>query len=680
MKFLIEQLTLINFKGIRELVINFNHWTNVYGANEAGKTTIQDAFRWLLFGKDSTDRTDFQIKTVDSRGKVIPKIEHEVSARCIVDGEVVTLKKVLREKWQKKRSALEPEFTGNENLFFWNDVPLKESEYQKKIGEMIKENIFKLITNPLYYNSLKWQDRRQVLIGIAGEINDNDVANGDTAFEQLLATLGRKTLEEFKKETAANKKRIKDQLDTIPTRIDEANRSLPDPVDFPALEKQLKQLQEDLQVIDAGLQNEAEQAKQTNNIIADKIRQRGELQNQVLAIEHKIRSEINTARANRESLIASKKRELRNLQDEAQNNAGLITRTNAAIETLEKEREELGAKWEVVNKEEFQFTDVFQFDENKCVCPTCKQRLPTDTIESSRKQLEENFNANREKLRAEFNTGKVNRIKVITDRGFAIAGEVESLKKKLASLGDEKANQAKITDLQSEIASLELTHTSLNESEATQVTTALATNAEIVALNKKASDLQIEIDALKTPNSKTQDELRERKANLTTHIDTINKQLAVKDQITRTKQRIADLEAEEKKLAQQIADLEGTEFTIQRFTKAKIDALEERINGRFKYVKFKMFEEQINGAEVETCETTYKGVPFSDLNNAGKVWAGIDIINTLSQHYNVSAPIFLDNREGVTAIPDTEAQLINLIVSASDKKLRIEALEMQEAV
>jgi len=680
MKFLIEQLTLINFKGIRELVINFNHWTNVYGANEAGKTTIQDAFRWLLFGKDSTDRTDFQIKTVDSRGKVIPKIEHEVSARCIVDGEVVTLKKVLREKWQKKRSALEPEFTGNENLFFWNDVPLKESEYQKKIGEMIKENIFKLITNPLYYNSLKWQDRRQVLMGIAGEINDNDVANGDTAFEQLLATLGRKTLEEFKKETAANKKRIKDQLDTIPTRIDEANRSLPDPVDFPALEKQLKQLQEDLQVIDAGLQNEAEQAKQTNNIIADKIRQRGELQNQVLAIEHKIRSEINTARANRESLIASKKRELRNLQDEAQNNAGLITRTNAAIETLEKEREELGAKWEVVNKEEFQFTDVFQFDENKCVCPTCKQRLPTDTIESSRKQLEENFNANREKLRAEFNTSKVNRIKVITDRGFAIAGEVESLKKKLASLGDEKANQAKITDLQSEISSLELTHTSLNESEATEVTTALTTNAQILELNKKASDLQSEIDALKTPNSKTQDELRERKANLATHIDTINKQLAVKDQITRTKQRIADLEAEEKKLAQQIADLEGTEFTIQRFTKAKIDALEERINGRFKYVKFKMFEEQINGTEVETCETTYKGVPFSDLNNAGKVWAGIDIINTLSQHYNVSAPIFLDNREGVTAIPDTEAQLINLIVSASDKKLRIEALEMQEAV
>lgn len=680
MKFLIEQLTLINFKGIRELVINFNHWTNVYGANEAGKTTIQDAFRWLLFGKDSTDRTDFQIKTVDSRGKEIPKIEHEVSARCIVDGEVVTLKKVLREKWQKKRGALEPEFTGNENLFFWNDVPLKESEYQKKIGEMIKENIFKLITNPLYYNSLKWQDRRQVLMGIAGEINDNDVANGDTAFEQLLATLGRKTLEEFKKETAANKKRIKDQLDTIPTRIDEANRSLPDPVDFPALEKQLKQLQEDLQVIDAGLQNEAEQAKQTNNIIADKIRQRGELQNQVLAIEHKIRSEINTARANRESLIASKKRELRNLQDEAQNNAGLITRTNAAIETLEKEREELGAKWEVVNKEEFQFTDVFRFDENQCVCPTCKQRLPADTIESSRKHLEENFNANKEKLRAEFNTSKINRIKTITNRGFAIAGEIESLKKKLASLGDEKANQAKITDLQSEIASLELTHTSLNESEATQVTTALATNAEIVALNKKASDLQIEIDALKTPNSKTQDELRERKANLTTHIDTINKQLAVKDQITRTKQRIADLEAEEKKLAQQIADLEGTEFTIQRFTKAKIDALEERINGRFKYVKFKMFEEQINGAEVETCETTYKGVPFSDLNNAGKVWAGIDIINTLSQHYNVSAPIFLDNREGVTAIPDTEAQLINLIVSASDKKLRIEALEMQEAV
>ena len=102
-----------------------------------------------------------------------------------------------------------------------------------------------------------------------------------------------------------------------------------------------------------------------------------------------------------------------------------------------------------------------------------------------------------------------------------------------------------------------------------------------------------------------------------------------------------------------------------------MDTLEQRINGRFKLVKFKMFEEQINGGKTETCITLINGVPYSDANTASKIQAGIDIINTLSEHYDIKAPIWVDNKESVVKLPYTECQLINLIVSAEDSKLRV---------
>lgn len=680
MKIVLKKLSLLNFKGIRELTIVFNQVTSVWGANEAGKTSIYDAFLWLFFGKDSTGRSDFQIKTLDSRGREIPKIDHEVSAEIEVDGDPVVLKKVMRDNWVKKRGAIEPELKGNENLYYWNDVPLKEAEFQKKIDDMIKEGLFKLITSPFFFNSLKWQQRREALMRMAGDITDHEVAGDDTSFKDLIASMGKKTFEEFKKKIAAKKKRLKDDLETIPTRIDEANRSQPEAIDFAAMEKQFAQLQDDLKTVEAGLQDEAEAARQANEKIAGKVREIGNLQSQVQQVEFNIRKDINAARAERESNLAAKKRELRGLQDEAQTNTSQVSRLNTSIASLKAEQQKLGEDWANVNAEEFVFDQVFSFDPSACICPTCKQALPADQVESSRQTLEKNFNDNKAKKQADFNTSKSNRIKNITDRGFAIGEEIKQLQEKLDKIGDLQIQQQKITTLQHDIAALESEHNRLNETEASQVTTAIANSKEIADLNKQAADLQAEIDATGKPNSKTVDELKEKKENLTGHITQLTKDLALKDQIAKIKQRIADLEAEEKNLAQQIADLEKTEFTIQEFTRAKIDALESRINGKFKHVKFKMFDMQINGAEVETCETTYKGVPFSELNNAAKYWAGIDIINAMCQHYNVSAPIFLDNRESVTAIPETDAQIINLIVSPADKRLRVGQAEELELV
>ena len=144
-----------------------------------------------------------------------------------------------------------------------------------------------------------------------------------------------------------------------------------------------------------------------------------------------------------------------------------------------------------------------------------------------------------------------------------------------------------------------------------------------------------------------------------------------RDVAERTRARIEELKAEERQLAAQISVLEGHRYLIELFIKVKVNLLEDSINSRFRTVKFKLFDVQINGAVVECCETMINGVPWADANNAGRVNAGLDIINTLSGHYGVSAPIFIDFRESVNELIETNSQIINLVVS-QDPKLRVE--------
>ncbi|MGV8131376.1 MAG: hypothetical protein ACP5N7_04740, partial [Candidatus Pacearchaeota archaeon] len=148
------------------------------------------------------------------------------------------------------------------------------------------------------------------------------------------------------------------------------------------------------------------------------------------------------------------------------------------------------------------------------------------------------------------------------------------------------------------------------------------------------------------------------------------KSLAQVEVNDRLKTRINELSEEERKLAQELAKLERQEILTETFIRAKSDILEQRVNGMFSLVKFKLFNEQINGGLTETCVPTIYGVPFPDANNAAKYNAGIDIINALSKKYSVTAPIFIDNREGINRIIPTNAQIINLIVS-KDEKLTI---------
>ena len=124
-----------------------------------------------------------------------------------------------------------------------------------------------------------------------------------------------------------------------------------------------------------------------------------------------------------------------------------------------------------------------------------------------------------------------------------------------------------------------------------------------------------------------------------------------------------------------IAELEGRLFLGEEFIRTKVELLESSINKKFNgAVAFKLFNNQVNGGLSECCEAMVDGVPFSNVNTAGRINAGLSIIKTLSKHYGVQAPIFIDNRESINNIVDFEGQIINLKVS-KNKKLKIESEE-----
>lgn len=673
----LKSLQLINFKGIRNLVIDFDSITNIYGDNATGKTTIFDSFLWLLFGKNSRDEKDFEIKTLNERNLPFHKLDHEVIGMFEVNGEEIIIRRVFREKWVKQRGKTEAEFTGHETEFYYNNVPLQLKEYQAKIASICEETLFKLLTNTGYFNSLKWQDKRAILLSLVPEISDKEIANGDTDFENLLTALSGKNLQEYRAQLSASKQKLKKQLEEIPTRIQEANRAMPEPTDYAAIEKDIEIKQAELVAIETGLANEAEAAKENNRVIAGKISEQQSFQTAIQKIKFSLHQNIIVNAQQRESEISEKKAKLRLLSNALDDYNRELFNIEKKLTSLESERENLRNKWHEVNSKQFVPLE-YKFDEKTCVCPTCKQNLPEETITAKKLEMEKNHKESEDVRLLNFNTDKATMLANIVSDGKFKAAVVDNLTKRKEEIIASRVTKEQVSHLQNQIAELEIVHRQYIDSEKSQYEKAVAESNEINKLNEMLNSLEQNILALQQPASKLTYDLNEKKKATAEAIDNLKLLLSGKQHRESQLKRVQELETQERDFAQQIADLEKREFTIQRFERCKMDLLEEKVNSMFAYVKFKMFESQINGGETPTCVALINGIPYSDANNAARINAGLDIIRVLSKYHNITAPIFIDNAESVTKLISVDSQVIRLVVSSGDKKLRIQNAVLEQ--
>lgn len=657
---IIRQMTLLNFKGVRELTVDFDeHETNVYGANHTGKTTLFDAFVWLLFDKDSQDRQNFGIRTYDENNNIIPKLPHEVSACLEVNGVEINLKRCFVENWVKKRGSQEAVYDGNSEERYWNDVPCSKTEFAKKIADICDESIFKLITNPLFFPAMKPAVQRGMLFQMAGDLTDMDVAMSDREkFENLAEQLSHKTLEEYKKEIAAKKKRIRGAIDSIPARIDERKRDMAQAEDWEAIEKEINEKQDKVKELDAQI---ADVSKVYNAMAAEtteKARQLTEKKRQRIGREETLRKELladwyqqteayNNRMISAQNMSFDISMKRKNVKAEILRLKESITSMQSEVNSKEQRLEQLRGEWRSIKAREF------NPDNLETVCPHCGRPYDKSQVDRSIEDQRLSFNAHTAHLLQENKTA-----------GQKLSEEVSKLRNEIT------VTAGTIREKEELLATL--VEKPFNEQPPVRpdVTDKIASDPELQELDKTITELQ---DTLSKPaDAPDTDFLNNGRKILLDGIEELRVRLAKRESIAANQKRIDELEEELKTNTQSLAELEGIEFNILEFGKAKVAMVEDKINSLFSIVKFKMYERQINGGEVETCQCLMHGTPYSILSNSEKINAGLDIINAICRSNGVNAPIFIDNRESATDIIDVDSQIINLIVDASCKRLKVQ--------
>ncbi len=646
-KVIIKRLSLLNFKGLREFQIEFSDsMTSVLGKNGSGKTTIFDAFTWLLFGKDSEDRKSFNIKTLDAQGVAIPRIPHEVSAILTVDDEEISLCRRYSEKWQKKRGSATEEFTGHEEERLYNDVPMSVKEWGEKIISICSEQVFKFITNPLYFSAQKTDTQRAMLFRMAGTISDEEIAAGNADFMDLLAKLTGKSMEEYKREIAAKKRRIKAEIDGIPERIDERKRDMPEAENWLLLEADLEAKKSELEKVEKSISDKSQAYSEASKAKLEIAKKEFDLRQRLLNREHEIKQSVLKEYNEQSSQQSELRRQVESAQAELGRVQSEMTRYQRDLEAMQQKRSALIAEWKEINAR------TLQFNQDEFVCPTCKRPLDIDDIERKQSEMTENFN-----------TRKANDLAENNRKGQANKKAMDE------TMSPVKKCEERISELSTKIESLKANPLYTSEMKEPDATPTIEADAERKKILNQIAEVKAELD--KPNEAPDTSELTEQKKSIISEIDIIKAKLAKKETIERNEARIKELEKQLREQSEELAQLEGIEFTMAAFSKARIEAVENRINGLFSIVKFKMFEQQINGGEVETCEATVNGVPYSDLNNAMTINAGLDIINAICKSEGVTAPIFIDNAESVNELLHTQSQMIRLVVT-DDETLRVQ--------
>lgn len=645
-------LTLENFKGIQSFSLDAEGQNaDVYGSNGCGKSTLFDAFTWLLFGKNSHDEKDFGIKTLDEKGEVIPRIDHQVTAVIEHDGRQIELTRTYKEKWRKQRGAAEAVMVGNTTEYAYGPVgaatPISAGEYAKVINNLIDEKIFKLITDPLFFNErLSWQERREIIIQICGDITDEDIVKSNAELEEVLQLAAGRSIDETKKGVRAAIRETKKKKDEIGPRIDECRKGLAD-INLAAVDD----ARIDVKMVPG--QIEALRKKKLEDSDMDQsVKDRERLA--------EVNAKILELKAARHDVYQKTVYDLMEKEIEA---SRVVAKEQDALDALQAKRTAMRADAErftqsindLRNDFKTVFGKAFTSTPIETVCPTCGQALPTDRIERAKSAMAEQ--------EASFNFEKAERLKAINIEGKEKKQKLEETAASLTEL------EGKIEASTQRLEQLKDVLTAIKEDKATQKEP--APSEEEVRLVQEAMILKshIEHPVENTENAQIDEQIAALKEKLGDAQIIITKA----DNNNALNARIGELLKSEHELSEHLIDLEHQLYLCEQFTRTKTDLVSERLAEKIPTVQFIMFRPNVTNEGIEECcETSYHGVPYKDLNTGARINVGLEIIKALISKYEVTAPIFVDNAESVTELNSVPTQLIRLVVSEEDSTLRVE--------
>lgn len=640
MQAILKSMSIRNFKGCKEADYQFGEKTLIYGANATGKTTINDAFWWLLFDKDSLGNSKFNIRPLSKEGIRIDNVEIEVSAVLEVDGRDIELRKIQKQKWVKKRGSAMKELQGNENIYEIDGYPKSEKDYKEYISEIIKEELFKMISNPTYFTSLPWKEQRNILMKFACEISDFELANGNQQFVLLIDEIRKApSLDDIHKKYSKALNEWKKKQAELPVRIDEAERQKVD-IDVAELELAKKDILEQISDNQAKQDDVSKQLEEYRKL-TDGI---FEIKFEMNDIQRKANQENDEKRKELERQKYDSERQLVSIQSAIRNKKKQIEIQENSLKMLQDDLDKAREEWTSLSK--------MEFDENSLVCSMCGQEYPSDKANE---------------IKHEFEARKQKEISNVTNKGNSInanlklqKSEMEKDKTELKLLIErEKELQSKLEVINAEYEKLP----------------SLIDVSETDEYKKLQAALEEKERVLQESNDKNavRNQFRMEREQLDYELKKIERELSKSELNIQLDERIEELQQEQREVAQKVADQEKMVNLLEEFIRYKMNKISEIINEKFNGLSFKLFENQINGGLKECCECTVNGVPYKDLNNGHKIIAGLKIIKALQKLYLVSAPIFIDNAEAISEgnMPEMDNQMILLVVS-NDKKIKTE--------
>lgn len=660
MRMILKSLHIENFKGIKILDVNFSNKTSIKGQNAVGKTTIFDAFTWLLFNKNSAGEEKFNVRPLDKDGHRIDNVEIKVVAVLDVDGKEVELSKVQKQNWVKKRGTNTVSLQGNPNSYEIDGYPNSEAEFKAYISGLAQsEEMFKMLTNPQYFSSLKWKDQRDILMKLVAEVSDVELAQTDAKYAPLIAELEKapstddirakfsKALSEWKKKQAE-----------IPVRIDEAEKSK---VDVDVAEQEL--LKADLERKIEAL----EDLMAKSDVRIDEMRsEEMHCQFEMSAIAQTMNNELSSKRHEIENQKYNHERRLEDVRSSIRKAQDSIERNKKSISEQTLKKSDLVKRYKEEKEKKFDDSK-WIFDVSTAVCSLCGQRLPEDKIES----LRADFSQRKADAIEAFNEEHAKTLAMIVDDGNACAEMIKNLTENNKDL-ENKINTLKLNEAE-EIDIIKGFDEQLSKIPACAD---YMQNTEYAKLKARQDKLLADIAELESKGAdKAVEDAKADKAKLKSQLDEVNKIIAQSANNVMIDDRIETLKDEQKEIGQKVADQEQILYLLEEFIRFKLNKVSESINSHFKTVNFKLFEMQLNGGMKDCCECTVNGVPYSTLNSGHRIVAGLDIIRSLSELYGVSVPIFIDNAESLNEfnVPDMDAQLILLSVT-EDKQLKVEGV------
>lgn len=644
----VSNLVLRNFKGIAHFEYSFDgENVDIFGGNGAGKTTVFDAVMWTLFDKDSKDKKDFAIKTIVD-GETVRDTEHSVSLTLVVDGVPINFFKKYHEVYTKKSGSLNKEFTGHTTEYFINDVPKSKKEYTQTIAEIADERLFKLLTSPYQFSAMKWQDRREQLFKLVGEVSDDAIIGSNSALADLPKFLEGRTVEELRKIVTAKRSKINRAIQDIPVRIDELKRRNETLViDATVTSERVAELEK----VIAEKENELRNIKWKTTGSSKAIRIMG-LRQSIEAlrseIEAEARNEIEKCRVS----LGERKSNLDIIKKQLWSANEIFKTSQQNLDAIETAMQRVRETWATERSVTFESTYTI-ID----TCTTCLQEIPKERQETAKQNALGEFNVKmsqrKEELTKQGQGLREQQQRILNERERMLK-DIEGLtiKQQEAQREFEKATDA-----------LQRATLSVNDLD----------YSDVLTLEGELADaLQEQEDSGAVDTTRLESEINE----MFLELKPLQLQMQNIKMVEADQKRVAELEAEKDGLIEQYDILENQLYLTEQFTRIKCNYLEDKINALFTVAKFKLFEVQVNGGVNDVCDITDEnGIPFDrGLNTAAQVKVGLDIINTLSKHYKIIAPVIIDNAESVNELPKFENQIIRLIVSAlkKDQKLRAE--------